>query len=1313
MNKDVDTRLIKNPDYIDALNIRVASSVDGTIGSVENIQGNEKVPTPFYNADQNILFEEGNGLYSEVNPARVFHQEVIRISGWEEKNNYYNFKLYSKYQINGQDTAPLLIGEFSFPGNSDYEGTSSYLYSQFSNIGEFNSDIPIYEYNTGHQYTAKVKLLTFNQYSKLTGGYFEIVIEADTPGVNFVIIADSTHSDDYYDHSYSSDPIPISQNGNLNLAISSSFETGGEFNAETTDEGFIVSPDGAFWEVGNRCLYRFRIEGIEPTSPEDPDIQGSNSITLFSYRKNDGSNAIFTDLSIEVLPFIEIGPGLFDSGDEFEFDSTQSKISRFLHKEFSEPKTVLCRDLPLSFEIPVDNFILTFSNGSVLSEQSNPYLDVMIVGPPGVKFQLAYQTDGQALVQDVGTGTQLGGTPAPIFSTGIVSNVVPLNLLSESSLQLSTGIYDNYSEMLAQSQHLEGIIESNSALITELNGEIDAQNTLLEAQVLLIEQANTNQANAQSNLSDAQAALQGLENENSGLESYNENLQNQINSLESNVSSLESDLNGIINELELLDQHFTSITAGVGSDENIYPGDLSHNFDNLLPILNDVVTNYENFITNLNDFHAGQILEQNTLIETLQDQLSTFMNTTQPALQSTITSLENQISGLEEDVALIQSNLDTEEYDHYETNQFLQEALADVESLTTQLEEANITDIIARETFNEAKAFGDNISSFFESSINSYQQIPTGSNNNIYSSDFSNTSLYLNGFVAHNGVLNGSNGYADLSSAALLSQGYANSGYLRLYNGESSGDANIFSATVLKGNFLGAGWNPGASISGSITFELANQSGGINILLTNFFDTTGEFFENTDQVYLYQELSLSNTSSPQTFSFNFEIPNDFVFDNYNKQLVMIIWGGVNQSVTQVFNTEVRLTNLIISLDGLALESQVSMDNAVEALDNYNALFSEIETIFLNAGDNDIEDHYEAMTINGMPYPDYVFGKVIPGYGSGTTLWDLLREYQNEVFQYGLDIQNQLTQVLTTYSQIINNSDGATLASVTALSVQIQELEAQIAQDQALQSSLELQMNLIGFDIMGSFYDFTAWNVFEYDPYSFCTHLVFAGPEPGLAPNTYNGAFSVSMFYTNASNNIINQSIGLEIYPLYRAPNGDVLHFYEGAFEIMSPTQLNNLMNNPWSSTNNFIQQLRQNISNAMSWNWNAPEGSGFGNQTARFYFANFSGSETKLSSIDGPFPSSSYGLNVNHFGGQDIFENTPMLQLAVHYDNSIATNIPCNGIGDAGQNSSVYKFIRFGVRFGNEGATYMIINADPFYLFRMICQTAKVPTLRI
>ena len=82
MNKDTDIRLIQNPDYIDALNVRAATSVDGTIGSLENIEGNVEVPFDFYSTDPETFFVNDNGLYEVINPATVFYQKVIRIQGW-------------------------------------------------------------------------------------------------------------------------------------------------------------------------------------------------------------------------------------------------------------------------------------------------------------------------------------------------------------------------------------------------------------------------------------------------------------------------------------------------------------------------------------------------------------------------------------------------------------------------------------------------------------------------------------------------------------------------------------------------------------------------------------------------------------------------------------------------------------------------------------------------------------------------------------------------------------------------------------------------------------------------------------------------------------------------------------------------------------------------------------------------------------------------------------------------------------------------------------------------------------------------------
>ena len=126
MNKDGDVRLIKNPDYIDALNVRAATSVDGTVGSLENIEGNVEVPFEFYSTASETFFVNDNGLYEEINAATVFYQKVIRIQGWEQNNSSYNFSLFS-VGPNGN----ILVGEFNWSGNTGHTFTSFYLNSQF------------------------------------------------------------------------------------------------------------------------------------------------------------------------------------------------------------------------------------------------------------------------------------------------------------------------------------------------------------------------------------------------------------------------------------------------------------------------------------------------------------------------------------------------------------------------------------------------------------------------------------------------------------------------------------------------------------------------------------------------------------------------------------------------------------------------------------------------------------------------------------------------------------------------------------------------------------------------------------------------------------------------------------------------------------------------------------------------------------------------------------------------------------------------------------------------------------------------------
>ena len=48
MNKSVDERLVPQGEYIDALNVRLGSTENSEIGSVENSKGNELLITPEY-----------------------------------------------------------------------------------------------------------------------------------------------------------------------------------------------------------------------------------------------------------------------------------------------------------------------------------------------------------------------------------------------------------------------------------------------------------------------------------------------------------------------------------------------------------------------------------------------------------------------------------------------------------------------------------------------------------------------------------------------------------------------------------------------------------------------------------------------------------------------------------------------------------------------------------------------------------------------------------------------------------------------------------------------------------------------------------------------------------------------------------------------------------------------------------------------------------------------------------------------------------------------------------------------------------------
>ena len=68
MNKDLDSRIIGNGEYRDAQNASVSASEDASVGSLENIRGNQLIST-FNLTDTNLKVI---GQYSDVDNNRMF-----------------------------------------------------------------------------------------------------------------------------------------------------------------------------------------------------------------------------------------------------------------------------------------------------------------------------------------------------------------------------------------------------------------------------------------------------------------------------------------------------------------------------------------------------------------------------------------------------------------------------------------------------------------------------------------------------------------------------------------------------------------------------------------------------------------------------------------------------------------------------------------------------------------------------------------------------------------------------------------------------------------------------------------------------------------------------------------------------------------------------------------------------------------------------------------------------------------------------------------------------------------------------------------
>ena len=1028
LNKDIDTRLVKNGDYTNAINVRVASSTDGTVGAIENIEGNELVPTEFYSSSQEVLFVNSNGVYEEVNPTTVLHEKVIRISGWEEANNNYSFSLYSKMDDGGSRH----IGDFSWNGSSDRKNTASYLISQFSEFSQFGTGIPIYDLNTWSEFTASVKLMTFNQYTELSGGYLEVVIQADISGVNFDIFGEFNGEGSGI---YSKNTIPITNNGNVTLSIQGSFNTGGLSNTDTTDGGIVVSPDGDIVEADNRTVYQLSIIGIEPTSPAD-----LTNITLFSYREN-SYNASQT---YDVEPLIEVTDGLFNSGDTYPFDSNQDNLSQWLSTEFSTNKTIIANDIPISFVVPSSNFFTTFSSGDSLLDGGE--LKVTIVGPPGVRFRLALASNAESLASALNGVIDNENQYQALNSSGLTMIINPVNVLSESSIELSGSIYESYNEVssnLTNALTNVGNLEQISAdLLTQFNqSQLD-----LTAQIALT-------SATQENLDQAETDLTNAQQSNDQLQSLVDGASIQVDTLNEDAGVLEGLYNNLLETNQSLSDQINTLNL------NASIADATANAQDLV---NDAtISLLTTAIINLQNNYVAYISSSNVTITGYEDNIQL---------------LDNEILALEANITLGNQALGN----HVNTIDAL---ASQVNSLLLQVEEVNISEIIIQQTFDVANEIYLSAEADYISSVNIYNSSPTPVPSSVYSQDFSTGDSYPNQVFRYGAVF---------TPAFIQYSQTTEDGFVQLPPGNQYSNGLYTALVIPKASFTGGeDWLPGRNISLQISFDanISNENKNCKVAITNIWDQS-QGFEVLQNQLLFEEFTIYSgtggvvNTNPQTF--NFTIPSDHDVNDLSLNNIVII--GLNSSVTGgSYQNKARITN-------------VSIVSSVDAANSLNGLYNESSGFREQYLETQTSVEQQILDISDNPeIIDEVSELLIPGFNENgsATLWDHLTLFLERSSEFSSSLQTYIYELYLSYSNALTTSQADIQSLQSTYQLNVTEQQLLLSEAYAEVNSLTLQLEPLSGVLFGDSY------VFADTPYVLAEVLTIYGVETGLISDEYN------------------------------------------------------------------------------------------------------------------------------------------------------------------------------------------------------------------
>jgi len=1312
MNKDGDVRLIKNPDYIDALNVRAATSVDGTVGSLENIEGNVEVPFEFYSTASETFFVNDNGLYEEINASTVFYQKVIRIQGWEQNNSSYNFSLFS-VGPNGN----ILVGEFNWNGNIGHTFTSFYLNSQFSSVGTYNSGINVYDINTGDQYTASVKILSFGQNAMLHGGYFDIVIECDVAGVNFNLsVSSNVDSDDLiYTYSQDQNGIPITASENLSIFLLPGFDTGGVYNSDANDDGIVISPNGTLYEVGNRTVWRIVIQGQQPTSSP----ASFDEINIYSYREN--LNPANQNEDYEFLPFLTIDQSTFSSGD-YEFDSNQNSLSAFFHNKFSEDKSILCDGLPLTFTIPAENFFLTFSENATFDGTND--FSIIVVGPVGVKFKLALASSSETLNQAFANGDVVMGDGAadfsPIFDNGSFISLGNYQIV-ENSIEITSSILDSYNSLQEELDHQIQIYGDLELISIQQNVDNNNLEQDILNQIALTDEALAELANTEANLALANQSLENQVSTITGLRQVNDQLQESNDAMIIDISILNQDLDEIGDQLNQI-QALLNIAQGDLEDEQaltaqqeVTIADLNaeivavadalsaaqvvhaeelfnlqaelggqieglevenltlHAAVNLAELM---VNGFTQDLLDQDDVHSAEIaqltLEHSHEVAVLIAQHEQALDDAESADQAAQDALQAQfnqdladltaqhnaaVSTLEGDITSLNTQLTEQGSTIGNLQSNVQELNVEIAILQTQLDEQRISDAIIVAKLNEYNEFYQSITQSYNSSLTLFNALSL-SNQVIYEEDFSSSSDFANEWLLYQGiyedVLNPLSSYNN--SVINNPAGYENDGYLKLPADSGTtgqyGSLATYSAVRLPYSSLqvSSGWQHDSEVAIQMSFEVINNSTTTGGGLTIYVTNQWDDANNWDDISSDYGFNVPYSLTLSNGQNNpIAFSHSFIVNDPNNEFI-----NQNSNITIIIppvseGIEIRLTNIRVGNDSQEMFAFDLNNQVPQSQEFYLDRYNEVNNEILEWQSSGLDTLSEFAS--EFVYNN-ILNKLIPGYSENPNI--------SPNFTIGGRLQSYANAVFDFISavqqQIYSQYTLYALASNVDISA-LQTLQSQHQQElNLLDQQIDEQQNTI--EELESQLDDANNSLSSLDsPYNIVLDNVLLGDNVvsdiwnliGPEPGILSEWTNPPTYYFGGDKNV-------GIQAKWKI-NGEDVSGEEIVF--ITKEEMNALCTQPHSPTNNVCTYITNRFTSGQAIEFEVP-GGGYPTQVMHIVFANFDENTNQLTHFS-PNPTVTASINFAEgmFDSDNLndFLQKGMVQILCYFSQNEGDNV--------------------------------------------------------